>query len=282
LYWLSGGDLAQAHIWLDEGFALSREVGDKESIAYGFYLWGMLALSEGDTASAASRAEQALALFNEIKQQHDTPLPLYALAEVATVEGDPARSQALYEQGVAVARESGDKLTIIPGLEGLAAAVAAQGKHAWAAHLWGSAEALREDVGVPLPPVERVPYQRAVVATRTQLGEQAFASAWAEGRTLSPEQVLATRGQGALPVPIQEERPLPPPSVTPPPYPDGLTAREVEVLRVVAQGLTNEQVAERLVISPRTVDTHLTSIYSKIGVTSRVAATRYAIEHHLV
>jgi DNA-binding NarL/FixJ family response regulator len=54
------------------------------------------------------------------------------------------------------------------------------------------------------------------------------------------------------------------------------------VLRVVAQGLTNEQVAERLVISPRTVDTHLTSIYGKIGVSSRVAATRYAIEHHLV
>jgi DNA-binding NarL/FixJ family response regulator len=63
---------------------------------------------------------------------------------------------------------------------------------------------------------------------------------------------------------------------------DGLTAREVEVLRLVAQGLTNEQVAERLVISARTVDTHLTAIYSKIGVSSRVAATRYAMQHHLV
>ena len=54
------------------------------------------------------------------------------------------------------------------------------------------------------------------------------------------------------------------------------------MLRVVAQGLTTEQVAERLVISPRTVDTHLASIYSKIGVSSRSAATRYAMEHHLV
>ena len=67
-----------------------------------------------------------------------------------------------------------------------------------------------------------------------------------------------------------------------PAYPDGMTAREVEVLRLVAQGLTNEQVAERLVISPRTVNSHLTSIFSKIGVSSRGAATRYAIEHHLV
>jgi DNA-binding NarL/FixJ family response regulator len=56
----------------------------------------------------------------------------------------------------------------------------------------------------------------------------------------------------------------------------------VEVLRLVAQGLSNGQVAEQLVISHRTVNTHLTSIYSKIQVASRAAATRYAMEHHLV
>ena len=64
--------------------------------------------------------------------------------------------------------------------------------------------------------------------------------------------------------------------------PAGLTPREVEVLRLVAQGMTNEQVANQLVISPRTVDTHLTSIYGKIDVSSRSAATRYALEHQLV
>ncbi len=62
----------------------------------------------------------------------------------------------------------------------------------------------------------------------------------------------------------------------------GLTAREVEVLRLVAQGLSDAQVAEQLVISPRTVNWHLTSIYSKLGVSSRAAATRYAIEHRLI
>ena len=71
------------------------------------------------------------------------------------------------------------------------------------------------------------------------------------------------------------------PHVKVPSYPAGLTAREVEVLRLVAQGLTNEQVAKQLVISPRTVNSHLTSIFSKIGVSSRGAATRYAIEHNL-
>jgi predicted ATPase/class 3 adenylate cyclase/DNA-binding CsgD family transcriptional regulator len=276
LYQSSGGDLAQAHTLLDESFALSREVGDKESIANCLYLSGMLALGQGDAASARSLTEQALALFQEMKLQDGTALSLYALAEVAAVGGDSARSHALYEHGVGVARKAGDKRTITSGLEGLAAAVAAQGNYTWAAHLWGAAEALREAIGMPLPPVEHASYNRAVAAARTGLGEQAFAAAWAQGRTQLPEQALATAGQVILPASTQGER-----SSSPPPYPDGLTTREVEVLRVVAQGLTNEQVAERLVISPRTVDTHLTSIYSKIGVSSRAAATRYAIEHHL-
>jgi DNA-binding NarL/FixJ family response regulator len=95
--------------------------------------------------------------------------------------------------------------------------------------------------------------------------EQAFVEAQ---QVMVPEQAI--------------ESPLPPmvmPSAT---YPAGLTAREVEVLRLVAQGLTNAQAAEQLVITPRTVNVHLTSIYSKLHVTSRTAATRYAIEHNLI
>jgi DNA-binding NarL/FixJ family response regulator len=77
-----------------------------------------------------------------------------------------------------------------------------------------------------------------------------------------------------------------PPSTLPasrtPPYPDGLTRREVEVLRLVALGWSDAQVAAQLVISPRTVNGHLRSIYTKINVNSRSAATRYAIEHALI
>jgi DNA-binding NarL/FixJ family response regulator len=61
-----------------------------------------------------------------------------------------------------------------------------------------------------------------------------------------------------------------------------LTEREVEVLRLVAQGLSDAQVAEALVISPRTVNAHLRSIYSKLGITSRHAATLFALEHQLI
>ena len=68
----------------------------------------------------------------------------------------------------------------------------------------------------------------------------------------------------------------------PPPCPLGLSGREVEVLRLVAEGLTNSQIAERLFISPKTVGSHLVSIFGKLGVTSRAGATRFAIEHGLV
>jgi DNA-binding CsgD family transcriptional regulator len=63
---------------------------------------------------------------------------------------------------------------------------------------------------------------------------------------------------------------------------DGLTAREVEILRRVTSGLTNRQLAEELGVSTRTIDAHLRSVYAKLGVKSRSAATRYAIENDLV
>ncbi len=62
----------------------------------------------------------------------------------------------------------------------------------------------------------------------------------------------------------------------------GLTEREIDVLRLVAQGLTNAQVAEQLILSPLTINAHLRSIFSKLGVTSRSAATRWAVDQGLV
>ena len=120
--------------------------------------------------------------------------------------------------------------------------------------------------------------ERLIATLHAQLSVRAFTEALAEGRSFTPEQALA----------IQE--PLAPamqsPSVyttpSPPSYPNELTARQVEVLRLVAQGLSDTSVAERLVISPRTVQGHMRSIYNKIKVSSRSAATRFAIEHKLI
>ena len=95
---------------------------------------------------------------------------------------------------------------------------------------------------------------------------------------MTPEQVLAARG--AVTVPGQPQAIGSVKSL--PTYPDGLTAREVEVLCLVAQGLSNAEIAEQLIISLLTVKAHMRSLYNKLGISSRSAATRYAIEHHLL
>ncbi|HYI15358.1 MAG TPA: response regulator transcription factor, partial [Thermomicrobiales bacterium] len=77
--------------------------------------------------------------------------------------------------------------------------------------------------------------------------------------------------------PIALSPPTPPRDAAP----AGLTPREVDVLQLVAQGLTDTEVAERLFMARRTVNTHLTSIYTKLGVNSRAAATRFAVEQGL-
>ena len=94
----------------------------------------------------------------------------------------------------------------------------------------------------------------------------------------------ALSAQEAVPMPPSTEawQPPAPPARGTPPAPAGLTGREVEVLRLIAQGWTDAQIAEQLVISARTVNHHTTSLYSKLGVSSRAAATRYALEHHLL
>ena len=104
----------------------------------------------------------------------------------------------------------------------------------------------------------------------------AFAAAWDAGRELSLEPAIAEAERLA--------RDLAAPASAPfrgPEHPAGLTAREVEVLRLVAEGLTNPQVAERLYLSRRTVDAHLQRIYAKLDVNSRGAAIRFAIQHGL-
>ena len=259
---------------LEECLAVSREIGFKEGIAATFWISGQVALGQGDLATARTLAEKSVVLYKELGHRHGTAESLAALGKVVAAQGDYAVARALYEESLVVSGELGEKWITAVCLLGLGKVVAAQRQFAWAAQLWGAAEALRDALGVPIPPVERADYERAFSAARVHLGEKAFAAAWAQGQSMTPEQALAARGQ----------KPALPPTtrVTPSPtYPAGLTAREAEVLRLVASGLTDLQIAEKLVLSPRTVHAHISSVYSKLGVTSRSAATRYAMEHHL-
>ncbi len=249
-------------------------MGFKEGIAASCYLSGQVALSQGDVVLAHTLAEQSVVLYREIGHRHGTAESLAALGKVVAAQGDYATARSLYEESLAISGELGEKWVIAVCLMGLGKVVAAQGQLAWAAQLWGAAEALRDGIGIPIPPVERADYEHSASAARVHLGERASAAAWAQGHSMTPEQVLAARGQKPTPTPATSVIPSPK-------YPAGLTVREVEVLRLVAGGLTDLQIAEKLILSPRTVHAHISSIYSKLGITSRSAATRYAIEHHL-
>src|SRR5207248_6078436 len=102
------------------------------------------------------------------------------------------------------------------------------------------------------------------------------------GAALTLEQAVAEAEQVIVPDPPDAPVEAIPPPAAVEAYPAGLTEREVEVLRLVAQGLTSARVAEELVISPVTVNTHLRNIYGKLGVNSRGAAIRFAVERGLV
>jgi len=271
---LSQGDLATVRSLLVESLPLFRAAGEPNGITSYFYLSGRVALSQEDVALARSLAEQGLAIAREGGARLNMVVLLSLLGAVEARQGEHATARTLYEESLAIAMGVGAKQLVAACLEGLASVIAGQGEPAWAARLWGAAEALRETIGKPLPPIEQDTFEHSIAAARAHLGEKPFTFAWSEGRAMTPEQALAAKGHTTIF--------SPPPSKPSPTYPDGLTAREVEVLRLVAQGRTDAQIAEQLIISPRTVNNHLTSIYGKLQITSRAAATRYAMEHHLV
>jgi WD40 repeat protein/DNA-binding CsgD family transcriptional regulator/transcriptional regulator with XRE-family HTH domain len=111
---------------------------------------------------------------------------------------------------------------------------------------------------------------------RAQRSEEALTTLGSEGRSMTPEQALAALPRAEMPEPRRAAKPSAPST-----YPAGLTEREVEVLRLVAKGLTIAQIAAQLRISFHTANAHVRSIHKKLQVTSRSAAVRYALEHHL-
>jgi predicted ATPase len=196
---LRHGDEATAHELFEESLAISKEIGNKPSTAYSHSLLGQLALQRGDETTAHELFEESLVIHRAVGDRHGAAKSLSYLARTAALRGDNAAARALYEESLMLTMELGNKLIVASCLEGLAGVILAQGESAWATRLWGAAAALREAIGAPLPPVERADYERSVASARVQLGEKAFAVAWAEGRTMTPEQAFAARGPVTIP-----------------------------------------------------------------------------------
>jgi ATP/maltotriose-dependent transcriptional regulator MalT len=277
LYWLAEirslqGDAEQAVVLLEESLALARDLGDKVQIVNAELTLGEIVLYQRDLLRAEIWVQESLVLLKELRNTSQMAVALSLLGEIRLLQGDLTQSRAICTEAVLLARETEHHYSVGVSLIALAKVTAADGQPEQAARLFGAAEP-RINPSTKMDPFERMDYEHAVEDVRARLGEKVCAAAWAEGRTMTPEQALAAQGRAVMPAPAAK---------SPVSYPAGLTAREVEVLRLVAQGLTDAQVAEQLVISPRTVNSHLTAIYGKIQISSRSAATRYAIEHHLI
>src|SRR5215211_4510381 len=269
---LGRGRYQQAIAVIEEAAHLFLEEGEKWGAAIELGFLAVAWRNQGDHERARRLAERGLAISREIGERQATNSALYTLAILAQTEGKDEHARNLFEEGLKLSAEIGNEADIAHCLEGLASMYGAEGKIVRAARLWGAEEALLERledaVYTYLP--DRALHRSRMATARLQVDEAAWTAAWTEGRAMSLEQAV----EYAL-EPAREP-------AAPEPYPSGISAREAEVLRLVATGLTNAEVAEKLFLSSRTVDWHLSSIYRKLGLHSRAEATRFAAENGLL
>jgi predicted ATPase/DNA-binding NarL/FixJ family response regulator len=275
------GDLREAtrrfEASLDE--AQSRDLGLR--VAFGLIRLGQVAWRQGELERARALLEEGLASLRLKGYRQGIGTALHGLGATAWRQGDAAGATERLRESLALRHEMGERLGIAECLETLAAVVIGAGQPKpsarRAARQLGAAEALRETIGAPVPPVARPDHEATMQAARATMGEGAFAAAWAAGKALSIEQAVAEALDAAGPATAADSGA----PTAARPGPNGLSRREVEVLRLVAAGRSNREVAAELSVSVRTVERHIENLYGKIGARNRADATAFAFRHGL-
>jgi non-specific serine/threonine protein kinase len=263
------GDHERATALYGDGLTLSRELGGAQPLGDCLSHLGHELLLRGDHERAAALNEEAAALLRDRGYRGGLQFALDNLGWVALARGDRERAAALYEESLELCRELGDRLVASRSLEGLACVAGAEGGSGRAAKLFGAAQGLLGAVGYRQTPRGRALSEPYVAAARSRMGAGRWQAAFAEGEAMTLDEAV----EYALGAGQATARPAEDAAAS-----SLLSEREGEVLSLVAEGLTNPQVAGRLYLSPRTVGQHLRSIYRKLGVSSRAAAVREATE----
>lgn len=176
--------------YTEEGLQLLRDIGARWAVAMLSFGMGMSAAAQGNYAEAYSLFEACLPLFSELRDRHRVNMVHSELAHIERRQGHYAEAKPLYRETIQEWQRLGHRAAIAHQLECFAMIAKAQEEDEHAAKLFGAAEALRENINIPMTPFERVEYEREVNDLRANMDESAFAKAWAEGRALTMEQAV--------------------------------------------------------------------------------------------
>jgi len=258
---LAGGDLETAQ---DASAAAAQQVsGIPKAAAIMRASAAQAALAGGDLVAARRCADEAVSTAPGAFLSD----ALSTRARVAIAQGEPIQAERDAHDALACAAEFQAHLFIPDTLECLAVLAAEGGRHREAARLFGAAHAIRQRNSAVRLKIYDAGHEASVGALRGVMGENDFDAAWAEGAALTTEAAIAYAQRGR----VAGKRPAS--------GWEAVTPTEHDVVRLVSEGLTNNEIATRLFVSPRTVQTHLTHVYTKLGLTSRVQLVQEAARH---
>ncbi len=247
-----------------EALELSERLGDRVGIAAASNDLGELARGAGELAVARGLYARAVAVRRELGDAVGQAMAAHNLAHVLLAEGEREEAEALLLEAFEAVSDVGDRHMRAALLAALASAGAMTSA---VAMLHGAAEAELGAAHVVLDPIDAGPFAAAAAALSRTLGAERFAAARLRGGALGHDEQLRLVRQIVTRAP---------------PAAGALTGREVEVVRLVATGMTNREIAQRLVLSDHTVHRHVSNILTKLGVRSRAAAASLAAQRGLL
>ena len=187
---INQGDFSSAHIHIQAAFSRFGGSENKWLHVLVCYLRGLLAYYEGDLEQAALVLEQATTLAREGQYKPDLARAVLTLGRVRRKLGETVLAAELLRESLSRFRDIGNKLGMALTLEALGSVNVALGESAYAVKLYGTAHSIRQELGAPLPPVDRNDHDSAIAAARAQLGEAFFSELWADAEANRFEAVV--------------------------------------------------------------------------------------------
>lgn len=260
--WLMCNEPDEAIPLLQEAIGLARTFDLRAHLASDLSILGVAVRMRGDPLRAIAMLEESLEIARAESFVYIVSGITETLGDPVRQIGDLARARSLYQEGLRLGLEQNEQRNVAVGLAGLAILSVMEGCPERAARLCGAIDTVMQRVGTALTPGGRENYEVAVREARMALGAEQFDRLWQEGGSIPPAEFLLE----------------PPPADTRSAAdPNGLTRRELEVLRLLAEGKSDREIGNALFISPHTAGNHVSSILSKLGVHSRSAAAALAV-----